>query len=54
MADIVHKRNRLSRNKKKGWRKTDITHVEEYLDDKRHEERTGYLQIPIMRAKHCK
>ena len=41
MAEMIRKRSRSGKNRKKGWRKTDITDVDEYLDDKRHEERTG-------------
>ena len=39
------KRKKLSKNKKKNWRKTDIDDVEEYLEDKRHEERTGLIDV---------
>lgn len=37
------KRKRLSKNKKKNWRKTDIADVEEHLEDVRLQERTGYV-----------
>ncbi|XP_064622394.1 ribosome biogenesis protein NOP53-like [Lineus longissimus] len=44
MADnSTRKRKRVSKNKKKTWRKTDISEVEEYLEDKRLQERTGGL-----------
>ena len=35
------RRIHAGKNKKKSWRKTDIRDVEEYLDDVRHQERTG-------------
>ncbi len=42
MEDIGKKRKRVSKNKKKNWRKhTDIEDVEEYLEDQRLQERTG-------------
>eukprot|EP00106_Octopus_bimaculoides_P001034 XP_014768476.1 PREDICTED: uncharacterized protein CG1785-like [Octopus bimaculoides] len=48
MATIImdaasEKKARLhqGKNKKKSWRKTDIKDVEEYLEDVRHQERTG-------------
>ncbi|KAK3591541.1 hypothetical protein CHS0354_041586 [Potamilus streckersoni] len=37
------KRLRLSKNKKKSWRKVDISEVEEFLEDQRLQERTGGL-----------
>ncbi|GAB1601402.1 ribosome biogenesis protein NOP53-like [Argonauta hians] len=45
MEDLKSKRKRLhvAKNKKKAWRKTDIKDVEEYLEDVRHQERTGGL-----------
>ena len=42
MAEQDKKRKRVSKNKKKNWRKhTDITEVEEFLEDQRLQERTG-------------
>ncbi|KAL3874911.1 hypothetical protein ACJMK2_037863 [Sinanodonta woodiana] len=37
------KRQRLNKNKKKSWRKVDISEVEEFLEDQRLQERTGGL-----------
>lgn len=38
----VKKKVRVSKNKKKSWRKhTDIKEIEEFLDNKRFEERVG-------------
>ena len=37
------KRKRVSRNKKKGWKATNIDDVESFLEDKRLQERTGGL-----------
>ncbi len=39
----ITKRKRLSKNKKKSWRKTDVRDVEEFLEEERLEERTGYV-----------
>ncbi|XP_071161944.1 ribosome biogenesis protein NOP53-like [Mytilus edulis] len=39
----TRKKLRISKNKKKGWKKTDITEVEEFLEDQRLQERTGGL-----------
>ncbi len=39
------KRKRLSKNKKKSWKFTDVKDVEEYLDDKRLQERTGWVDF---------
>lgn len=44
MVSIMSTKKRrihTGKNKKKSWRKTDIRDVEEYLDDVRHQERTG-------------
>lgn len=41
-ANVPRKKSRLSKNKKKAWRKVDITDVEEFLEDERLQERTGY------------
>ena len=41
IGEPAKKRKKLSKNKKKNWRKTDIQDVEEYIEDKLHEERTG-------------
>ena len=42
MAEPPRKRARVSKNKKKNWRKhTDVNDVEEYLEDVRVQERTG-------------
>ena len=35
------KRKRVSKNKKRNWRKTDIDDVEEFVEDQRLEERKG-------------
>jgi len=35
------KRSRLSKNKKKAWRKVNIDDVEDLLEDERLQERTG-------------
>ena len=35
------KRKKLSKNKKKNWRKTDIKDIEDHLEDIRVQERTG-------------
>jgi nucleolar protein 53 len=35
------KKLRISKNKKKGWKKTDIKDVEDFLEDERLQERTG-------------
>lgn len=40
-ASVKKTRLHQGKNKKKSWRKTDITDVEEYLEDVRHQERTG-------------
>merc|ERR1712050_235024 len=40
---ISRKKLKVSKNRKKTWRKTDITDVNEYLEDKRLQERTGGL-----------
>ncbi|XP_063426799.1 ribosome biogenesis protein NOP53-like [Mytilus trossulus] len=39
----TRKKLRISKNKKKGWKKTDITEVEDFLEDQRLQERTGGL-----------
>jgi nucleolar protein 53 len=36
------RRKHLSKNKKKSWRKVDTNDVEEFLEDERLQERTGY------------
>lgn len=41
-ANVPRKKSRLAKNKKKAWRKVDITDVEEFLEDERLQERTGY------------
>lgn len=38
---ISRKRKRVNKNKKKNWKSTDIEDVEEYLEDRRLQERTG-------------
>ena len=38
---ISRKRKRVNKNKKKNWKLTDIEDVEEYLEDRRLQERTG-------------
>lgn len=38
------RRKHLAKNKKKSWRKVDIKDVEEFLEDERLQERTGYVQ----------
>ena len=45
------KKRKVSKNKKKSWRKhCDITEIEEFLEDERLQERTGYmLSRAIMR-----
>lgn len=51
MPNGVAKKRKLkvSRNKKKSWRKhTDIKEIEDFLDNKRFEERVGYELKPIM------
>lgn len=43
-ANVPRKKSRgsrLAKNKKKAWRKVDITDVEEFLEDERLQERTG-------------
>ncbi|XP_048735462.2 ribosome biogenesis protein NOP53-like isoform X2 [Ostrea edulis] len=42
-TNVPRKKSRLAKNKKKAWRKVDITDVEEYLEDERLQERTGGL-----------
>nr|XP_011446756.2 ribosome biogenesis protein NOP53 isoform X1 [Crassostrea gigas]XP_011446757.2 ribosome biogenesis protein NOP53 isoform X2 [Crassostrea gigas] len=42
-ANVPRKKSRLAKNKKKAWRKVDITDVEEFLEDERLQERTGGL-----------
>lgn len=40
------KRIKVSKNKKKNWNKVcDIKEVEDYLEEKRFEERIGYVSI---------
>lgn len=42
-GDSKKKKIRVSRNKKKSWRKhTDIKEIEDFLENKRFEERVGY------------
>ena len=42
------KKQKLSKNKKKSWGKTDITDVEDYLESVRIQERTGYVAASSM------
>ena len=42
-ANVPRKKSRLAKNKKKAWRKVDITDVEEFLEDERLQERTGQV-----------
>ena len=45
------RRNNVSKNKKKNWRKhTDIEDVEEFLEEQRLQIRTGYVDLKW----HCK
>jgi len=39
---------RAPKNRKKGWRQTDIKDVEDHLEDERLQERTGYETEPII------
>jgi len=41
MEPTRQNRKRISKNKKKGWKKTDIKDVEDFLEDERLQERTG-------------
>lgn len=40
---INRKKLKISKNRKKGWKKTDVTEVEDFLEDERLQERTGYI-----------
>ncbi|XP_061173866.1 ribosome biogenesis protein NOP53-like [Saccostrea echinata] len=42
-ANVPRKKSRIAKNKKRAWRKVDITDVEEFLEDERLQERTGGL-----------
>lgn len=37
-----------SKKTKKGWRKADIQDVEDFLEDKRLEERLGYVNLEVI------
>lgn len=39
------KRKHLNKNKKKSWRKVDTTELDEFLEDERLQERTGFVGL---------
>jgi len=41
----TRKRKRFNKNKKKNWRKAKVDDIEEFLEDQRLQERTGYYTV---------
>lgn len=46
-------KSKVTKNRKKGWRKVDITDVEDAIEDQRLQERTGYVQQTVQSHSHC-
>lgn len=48
-VDSRKKKQKFSKNKKKSWRKhADVADIEDYFEDQRRDERTGYAIRPQM------
>ena len=50
---VTGKRNRISKNKKKAWKKVNTDEVEKALEDERLQQRTGYVYPDLEECCFC-